>query len=374
MTENPFTIMVVDDTPANLGLLERMLRERGYQVRAFPRGDLALSAASRNPPDLVLLDIRMPGMDGFEVCARLKADEALREIPVIFLSALSEVQDKVKAFAVGGVDYVTKPFQVEEVHARVETHLNLCRRSRQLREAYDKLRELEALRDNLIHMIAHDMRSPLMTIWGGLELIGDGLDDLPGEDRDVLEMARSAAEDLTGMIDDMLDISRMESGELPIHPAKICIGEVARGAVASLGVQARIKDITLHSPGQTGYVRADADILRRVLVNLLMNAIKFSPEGTHVRVTVREEVGRVRVGVTDEGRAVPEAYREKIFHKFGQLNSRKEGQKHSTGLGLAFCKLMIEAHGGHIGVTGGADGGNEFWITLPPVNSDAPES
>src|SRR3989339_730306 len=162
-------ILVVDDTPANLQLLTGMLKERGYRVRPVPSGKLAIQAARSQTPDLILLDVNMPEMNGYEVCEQFKADAALREIPVLFISALGETMDKMKAFAVGGVDYVTKPFQFEEVDARVQTHLKLRRlqieqerQNRQLRESYDQLKKLEELQDNLTHMIIHDMRSPLI--------------------------------------------------------------------------------------------------------------------------------------------------------------------------------------------------------------------
>src|SRR5580700_6896633 len=142
MTESD--IMIVDDNPANLKLLEDMLLQRGYEVRSFPLGRLALAAASRNPPDLILLDINMPEMDGYEVCERLKSSELVSDIPVIFLSALSETQDKVKAFRSGAVDYVSKPFQFEEVHARVETHLKLHGLQRALTRQNEHLEETVA--------------------------------------------------------------------------------------------------------------------------------------------------------------------------------------------------------------------------------------
>jgi len=172
------TIMVIDDTPANLKLLEEMLRGRGYRVMQFPRGAMALKAAAKNPPDLILLDIMMPEMDGFEVCRRLKAEERLKEIPVLFISSLDDTDSKLKAFSEGGVDYVTKPFQETEVLAWVKTHLELRRKSlqietqkRQLQKNYDHLRELEELRDNLVHMIVHDMRSPLTGLLGNTQLL-----------------------------------------------------------------------------------------------------------------------------------------------------------------------------------------------------------
>src|SRR5271168_3263847 len=149
VTEQPRgrgAIMIVDDNPANLKLLEDMLRQKGQQVTAFPRGRLALEAAARNPPDLILLDINMPEMNGYDVCERLKSDERLSDIPVIFLSALSEIHDKVKAFRSGGVDYISKPFQIEEVHARVETHLKLHHLQRALKLQNERLEEAVAAR------------------------------------------------------------------------------------------------------------------------------------------------------------------------------------------------------------------------------------
>ncbi len=168
---HPPNIMVVDDTPANLKLLEDMLKARGYQVCSYPCGRLALAAAASQSPDLILLDVNMPEMNGYEVCKHLKADAKLKDIPVLFISALSETSDKVKAFSCGGVDYVTKPFRFEEVYARVETHLELRRQKRELQENYARLRELEDLKENLVLMIIHDLRSPAALISGYLDLI-----------------------------------------------------------------------------------------------------------------------------------------------------------------------------------------------------------
>jgi two-component system sensor histidine kinase/response regulator len=174
-------ILVVDDTPANLELLFGMLKDSRYKIRAAISGELALQAARNDPPDLVLLDITMPVMDGYEVCRRLKADEKLKDIPVIFLSALNEPMDKVKAFGIGGADYITKPFQLEEVRVRMETQIELRRQKHALQESYDKLRELEEMRDDLTHLIIHDLRTPLTCIRGYLELIEKHANNSPLE-------------------------------------------------------------------------------------------------------------------------------------------------------------------------------------------------
>ena len=158
---HPASVLVVDDTIENLRLLSDLLGEHGYEVRAVTNGRQALQAVERDPPDLILLDISMPEMDGYEVCRRLKASERSQDVPVIFLTALTDTADKVRAFEAGGVDYVTKPFQVEEVLARVKTHVALRRAQADLADSYARLRALEQLRDDLVHMVVHDMRSPL---------------------------------------------------------------------------------------------------------------------------------------------------------------------------------------------------------------------
>jgi len=171
MTESRGDILVVDDTPAYLEALRGMLREAGYRVRPVTNGRLALKAVETQRPDLILLDINMPDLNGFETCEQLHADPRFADIPVIFLSALTDTDDKVRALAAGGVDYVTKPFEAAEVLARVETHLRIHRLQQQLSEQFEALKKLEGLRDSLTHMIVHDLRSPLQGILANLQLL-----------------------------------------------------------------------------------------------------------------------------------------------------------------------------------------------------------
>ena len=204
------TILIVDDAPANVELLMGILKEKGYKPRAAISGKLAIQAAQKNPPSLILLDINMPEMNGYQVCEQIKADPSLTDIPVIFISALNETMDKVKAFGVGAVDYITKPFQFEEVAARVHTHLELCRQKRQLQENYQRLMELEHLRDNLTHMIIHDMRSPLCAITLGLELVTHDHNRSDSSLKNILHSASESAKYITHMVNQLLDISRLD--------------------------------------------------------------------------------------------------------------------------------------------------------------------
>ncbi|MDI9382661.1 MAG: hybrid sensor histidine kinase/response regulator [Verrucomicrobiota bacterium] len=373
--QNRGVIMVVDDTPANLKLLDDMLTGCGYRVLSFPSGDLALKALEKNLPDLILLDIDMPVMNGCEVCSRLKAAPPLQQIPVLFISALSDVSDKVKAFAAGGLDYVTKPFQFEEVRARIETHLRVRRQQVALQETLSRLKELESLRDNLVHMVIHDMRNPLSTISGAIELLRPL--DCSGELKDpTLDMAQSATNELTRMVNALLDISRLESGKMPLHLQTTSLRAIAQEAIRDTSMQAKWENVVVHlveDLSDAGEACVDPVIIQRVLCNLIGNAIKFSPENGRIEVCIRTEEKTVSASVRDHGRGIPERYHRLIFEKFGQVATREEGVKYSSGLGLTFCKLAIEAHDGTIGLQSEPGVGSEFFFTVPrflqPVES-----
>ncbi len=367
------SILVVDDTLPNLALLSEMLKARGYRVRPVPSGDLALQAAKSNPPDLILLDVHMPEMDGYEVCERLKADEKLRDIPVLFISGLSETTDKVKAFQVGGADYITKPFQFEEVEARVATHLELRRHRRELLESYERLQKLEILRDDLTHMIVHDLRTPLTNIIGNLQVLQEA-----DYDRDLTEefvpVAVEAGQTLLGMVNDLLDISKLEAGQMALDIKEFAVAEVIEAALVSVRGLAEQQALQLSAEIDPPdlRVRADEEKLRRALTNLLGNAVKFTRKGS-VQVQVRGEDGGVLISVTDTGDGIPEADIERIFEKFGQVDAFSAEHKMSTGLGLAFVKLAIEAHGGRAWVESEMGVGSTFSLSLPGNPSSGAE-
>jgi signal transduction histidine kinase len=359
-------VIVVDDTPANLQLLTGMLKERGYKVRPVPSGKLALQAAKNDPPDLILLDIMMPEMDGYEVCERLKADEKLREISVIFISALNETMDKVKAFGVGGVDYVTKPFQFEEVDARVSTHLELQRQRRKLKENYEQLRRLEELRDNLVHMIVHDLRNPLTGISGFLDLaLVLEKETLTKDGLDYLQTAKRSTIAVIDMVSAVLDVSKMEAGEMKLHLVECNLVRIAADLMSGMQSLKEAREMILDAPPAPVTVVADKDLILRVIQNLLGNALKFTPSDGWIRLGIELDENRVCVRVWDNGPGIPPEYRERVFEKFGQVEARANGKKYSTGLGLTFCKLAVEAHGGSVGVESEVGKGSTFWFVLP---------
>jgi two-component system sensor histidine kinase/response regulator len=356
-------ILIVDDTPANLKLLAVMLKERGYEPRTVTSGERALAAARLMPPDLILLDVAMPVMDGFEVCQHLKSDADLKDIPILFISALTDTMVKVKAFRAGGDDYITKPFRFEEVEARVRTQLELRRQRRELQMSYEQLRRLEGLRDNLTHMVVHDMRSLLMGITAPLELAIE----LEDERVSLIGQAQRATARLNELMQLMLDVSRLESGGMPVHISDCELDKLARSVIDAISLRAGDRRLTL-SASEAIHVECDSSLVRRILENLVNNALKFTHGGGTVGVSLAEADGVARVTVRDTGCGIPPDCHQKIFEKFGQVEGA--GQRLGTGLGLTFCKLAVTAHGGEIGVESEMGQGSSFWFTLPNARVD----
>src|SRR5579871_4052170 len=255
-------IMIVDDTPANLRLLEDMLVQEGYEVRSFPRGRLAIAAALKDPPDLILLDVMMPEMNGYETCERLKSNAGLEDVPVVFLSALRETDDKVKAFRAGGVDYISKPFQIEEVHARVETHLDLhelqralklhnerleqtvAARTRELQEANRRLTILDRSKDDFLNLISHELRTPLNGLLGVSDLI---LSDMPRtpENAELQGLFERSRRRILTLLDNALTLAQLQVNERDFHPAPVSLQAAVTRAIEKTSEFAASRRVTI---------------------------------------------------------------------------------------------------------------------------------
>jgi signal transduction histidine kinase len=374
-SKEPPIVVVIDDTPANLRLLAGILGDAGYRVRPLPGARLGLQSMTNEPPDVVLLDIDMPEMDGFEVCRRMKKDPTLEHIPVIFISALDDPQHKIEAFLAGGVDYVTKPFRAEEVKARVRVHVELAHARHDLEESYARLRELEKMRDTLTHMVVHDLRTPLNGLALTLELL-DREPSLATELKPDVETARRCVVMLTQLVTSVLDVARLESETMPTFPIDCPPHELVREAAGHLGVIAKDPRLEVLDLPDRG-MRCDLKLSSRVLANLVINALSFVPShGGKVVVGAEDRDGVVRVFVRDNGPGIPASAHERIFEKFGQHDaSRGRAVRHSSGLGLTFCKMAVEAQGGRIGIESEPGAGSTFWFELPqPASTDASAS
>jgi two-component system sensor histidine kinase/response regulator len=373
-------IMIVDDNPANLKLLEDMLRQQGHEVRAFPRGRLALAAASRNPPDLILLDINMPEMDGYEVCERLKSSELVSDIPVIFLSALSETQDKVKAFRSGAVDYVSKPFQFEEVHARVETHLKLhglqraltrqnehleetvAARTRDLAEANQRLTILDRSKNEFLNLISHEFRTPLNGLLGVGELI---LEEMPSTEqaRELQEMYERSRQRILALLDDALLLTQIDVSGEQFRCGLISLSTTLRRAVESTTEFAESRHVTLiPPPTDLEFVLGDEELLVRALRALLETAVKFSEEGETVRL-LREEVDdSPAIIIESNGKTIPTPALGKFFDVFSIAESQTPGG--DLGLGPSLAHRILSLFGASVSVANRDPAGIRLTISL----------
>lgn len=368
-------ILVVDDNEANRDVLTRRLKRQDYAVYTADDGTEALEKIRAENFDLVLLDIMMPGLDGYEVLRRIKAEPQWKRIPVIMISALGEMESVVRCIEMGAEDYLPKPFSPTLLKARVQSCLEKKRAAdreaqlfSQLEENYARLRELEQQRDDLAHMIVHDLRSPLSANLAGIEMV-EMLGPTTPEQRDCLQIAMRSGQSLLGLINDLLDISKMEAGALQLELA--ALDARAAALMASVQIKPLLDDKNLQLEtdfsSDLPFIQADENKLRRVFINLLANAIKFTPRGGKIGISAKHENDNVLFSVCDTGEGISATAAGIIFEKFGQAEDRKAGRQNSTGLGLTFCKLAVEAHGGKIWVESTPGDGSVFSFSIPAV-------
>ena len=363
-------IIVVDDNAMNLKFLCEMLRESGYQAKPARSGSLALKAAKLAPPDLFLLDINMPEMDGYELCSLIKQDETLANIPVIFISASGETFDKLKAFSSGGVDYVTKPFQYEEVQARIKTHLELNRQKREIEELrYQERAYFETIsttKNHVVQMASHDLKSPLAGIRLLLSLLKRQIEDNPLA-VDYIDKINRSSDRMLEIISTLLDLARLETG-LALEMQRVLINQVVKEVAESFYPHANDKEIKLaidiQQVGVT--VMADSAHFRHVLENLISNAIRYTPNGGTVTVTMKAVDDMLAIIVSDTGVGISEQVLPHIFERFYQVDNNEFDIDHAgSGLGLAIAKTIIEKHYGSISVDSKPEEGSTFTVLLP---------
>ena len=355
-------VLVVDDQEIARVMLSETLRSFGYSVMVASNGQMALDRAIQGQPNAILLDVVMPGLDGFEVCRRLKQHPETGAIPVLMVTALSDTASRLRGIEAGADDFLSKPIEPDEIRLRVR---NACRMKQlydETRNALVDLRVLEEQRDGLVHMIAHDMRSPATTIMGYLELLENKLKAHLGSDhKRMFDTCHSQCQRLNSMIGDMLDLSRMERVGLPIKRQSVAVQELLSSAIHQLGT--RSERVVL-GPTVVGKVHVDATTIQRVVINLLDNALTYSPKSEPVRLGVVDRGDRWRFEIADAGPGIPVENREHLFEKFIRGGSG-ENARRSVGLGLAFCKLAVQAHEGAIGIDDVLPKGSLFWFTLP---------
>lgn len=369
--ESNFLILIVDDIAKNLQLLGKILDNRGYRVLAATDGDQAIKAAKKHLPDLILLDIMMPGLSGYDVCRELKADEELSEIPVIFLTARSDEEDVIKGFDLGGSDYVTKPFNSGELLARIQTHLSLKKARDQIIRQQEKLRQITNTKDKLYSIIAHDLKGALAGISGMADIVDEELEaeTVNDEIKNYINLIYNSSTSANLILENLLSWTKMQGGELEMNPEKFSLLEEIEVIIHLYQTLANKKgiEISVQSEGETDTIFADKQMISTVIRNLISNAIKFSNEGDRITIQVEEsDTGNgVKLSVKDQGIGMPEEIQQNIFNPDERPKRKGTDNEGGTGLGLVMCKEFIEAHNGELFVKSEVDEGSEFTFILP---------
>jgi signal transduction histidine kinase len=389
--ENKPLILIVDDSADNLRVLATALQPQNYEVRCVKSGAMALLAIEATRPDLILLDIKMPEMDGYQLCQRLKSQPETTDIPVIFLSALEVALDKVRAFEVGGADYITKPFQIEEVLIRVKNQLTLQQLQKQLIEKNQRLSieisehqktEIELqkalataadanrVKSEFLANMSHELRTPLNAILGFARLL-EWDESLNTEQLENLSIIRRSAEDLLALINDVLDMSKIEAGRLTCNPQNFDLYVLLETLEDIFQLRANSRNLQLifdSDPKLPQYIKADESKLRQVLLNIISNALKFT---FHGGVAVRIKVDHLDNNqkqlfceVEDTGMGIAQEEMVNLFQPFVQTRSGQQSNQ-GTGLGLAISKRFLQLMGGDIQIKSVVDQGTTVTFYLP---------
>jgi len=372
------SILIVDDEEKNIRLLKGMLISENYHLYGAPNGKEALKMVAAISPALILLDVMMPGIDGFEVCRRLKQDEKTRMIPVVMVTALTEKEHHIRAMEAGADDFLSKPVDQTELLARVKSllrirsyHDDLVESYREIAEKNEKLQELEKIKEGLIHMIIHDLNNPLMAVSGNLEMFLNDKQGVSESQLQRIEKCLHYCEDLQYLIQGLLDIHKMEEGKLELDKEVTDMTELTDYVVEQFMQKTELKQISLSfpRPGDIPSVRVDRRLIKRVVANLLNNAIRHTPTGGKIEVAINflPDKGSLYFSVRDNGNGLAPEYHRKIFNKFEQVELKKKGvMTGDSGFGLALCKIAVEAHGGKIWVESeGKDNGCTFSFIIP---------
>ena len=372
------SIMVVDDQPVNLKLLEDMMKDQGYAIRSFPRGRMALASAAQCPPDLILLDINMPEMNGFEVCGRLKSDPRLARIPVIFLSALNETEDKIKALRSGGVDYVTKPFQLAEVQARVETHLQLhClqraleqqnqdleeqvrKRARELVEAHARLQILDRSKSDFLHLICHEFRTPLNGILGLTELIWD--ESGSKWDANLRRGYELSRERILAILDHAVLLTRIEVEAGNFVCGRVPLAGVLTAAIERVAEFASPRRVAVqYAPASAAFILGAHDLLVTAFLALLKTAVKFSEPGI-VRLACTSAADATQIAIESRGLTVPPPAIPKFFDLFAI--GEEATSAGALGLDPPVAHRILALFGGSVTIENRQPAGIRITVTL----------
>lgn len=372
-----FTILIVDDNRNNVDIVEQNLIESGFRVIKAYDGKEALERVKESNPDLILLDVMMPKLSGYEVCRYLKGNPQYSMIPIILLTARDDIDSKMEGFECGADDYLSKPINMLELVARVKAILHLkflqdslAQKNKELYAANKKLKELDQLKTDFTAMIVHDIRNPLTSVLYALECVEDFFNFKASidETKQMLESGMTQVKRILNLVNDLLDIAKIEDDKLELVKEYFDITELIQYIITNVQpiIRERKQSIDSKFFQNQVLVYGDSEKISRVIENLLSNAIKFSPEGETITITLEPyEEDFIKVSVKDKGEGIPADVIPKLFDRFQQVRRRREGKMKGTGLGLTISKKFVEAHGGRIWVESVPNQGSTFSFTIP---------
>ena len=370
MEINPseYKILIVDDVMSNVLLLKVLLTNEKFAIATASNGRQALEQVEKENPDLVLLDVMMPDMSGFEVAQHLKSNPNTADIPIIFLTALNSTADIVKGFQVGANDFISKPFNKEELIIRVTHQISLVAAKRLILSKTEELQRTIAGRDKLYSVIAHDLRSPMGSIKMVLNML---ILNLPSEKigadmYELLTMANQTTEDVFSLLDNLLKWTKSQIGKLNVVYQDVDLVEVTDGVIEIFSMVASLKKIRIREmKPEKMMVNADIDMLKTVVRNLLSNAIKFSKENSEVLVKMEEVDGMAVVSVQDYGCGISEEGQKKLLHTDTHFSTFGTNNEEGSGLGLLLCKDFVVKNGGKLWFTSKEGEGSIFSFSIP---------
>ena len=362
------SVLIVDDTPRNIQILGSLLRQHGFLVSVAQNGQQAFDIAGKAMPDLILLDIMMPGMDGYQTLSALKQNESTANIPVIFITAVVEKEKIVKGLEMGAVDYITKPFNLREVISRVTTHVNLKKTNETFMEEKNRAVEATRLKDKFVSLVAHDLRTPFNTILGFMNIVyTDKQDELSPQHKILIGRAIENGNRLVEMIDQLLDLSRLQTGSVIPEPRFINVRQTISAVGWDLSKAARDKGVTINIQitDDLGFY-TDPNLFTEVARNIIANAIKFSNKDGVISIFVPEGGGAC-LAVKDTGVGIKASMLPDLFKQEVKTTTTGTGGERGTGLGLPFCAEIMRILGGSISVESEHNKGSVFYIRLPHV-------
>lgn len=373
VTEKPY-ILAVDDEQLNLELLQFILERNQYEIKGTSDDDYFFELLAERKPDLILLDVIMPRIEGFELCEKIKEHKEYKDIPIIFLTGKVNVQDKIKGFEVGGVDYVTKPFNEQELVARIHTHVALVRAKNQIEEQALNLKQSNDLKDRMFSIIGHDLRSPLSAAKLKMDFIMRGIIDPKDDkflDETVYDLLNTMDEALN-LLQNLLGWAKSESDQIQMIPEKLDINDLVQQTFRLLQLGSDHKKIVMENNVPEGvFAFADNNMIKTVLRNIVSNAIKFTPlEG---RIKINSKLGKetVVIEIEDNGNGIPKEDIKKILNPnehFSKLGTEKEP---GTGLGLILCQNFVIKNGGSLKIRSEVGKGSTFYFDLPIYSEES---